>query len=176
MNQRIASTSRYVASNDVMPVKSVIIPPSIKQRVRVGDADAAISSFNESGFQELAYDAARMTLIQSGANCQSTLPNRFGGFDEQPACYARPPRSECALRPSGSSEQVGVTQVLIEYPGSDDSRVSREVQPGKFGLNATFSRGVSHVRNCQDRDRFIWEALLGHFKLVNCGSDMANGA
>ena len=56
-----------MASNNVMPVKSVVIPPSIEQGVRVRDADATLSSINKAGFQKLANYAARMTLIQTSA-------------------------------------------------------------------------------------------------------------
>ena len=39
-----------MASDNMMAVKPVILPPSIKQRAGVADADAVFSSFNEAGF------------------------------------------------------------------------------------------------------------------------------
>ena len=66
MDQSIASASRNVTSQDMVPIKSIVIPPSIEQRVRVGDANAVVSSFNEADFQELTHYAARMPLIETG--------------------------------------------------------------------------------------------------------------
>ena len=49
--QQIPSPRRNMASDNVVPVKSVVIPPSVEQRVPVSDADAACSSINKAGFQ-----------------------------------------------------------------------------------------------------------------------------
>ena len=46
----ITSASGYVASYNMMPVRPVIMSPSLKQCASVGEADAFLSSLHESGF------------------------------------------------------------------------------------------------------------------------------
>ena len=113
-----------MALNYVMPVKSVVIPPSIEQGVRVRYADATLSSIDKAGLQKLAYYAARMSFIQTGAGGQNVLPCGLSVFEEQTSRYPRTSWPECALWTSWSAEAVGIAQVLIEDTRSDDSRVS----------------------------------------------------
>ena len=124
MSQLIAAPGRNVAPNNVMPVKSVILPPGGEQRVRVGDANAALPSMNKTGFEKLAYDTARMSLIQTGDGGQGALLYRLGGLHKQPSRYSSALWSECTLRSAGAAEAVGIAQVLIEDTGNDDARVS----------------------------------------------------
>ena len=159
-----------------MPVKPVLFPPSVQQRPRVCGTDAVRFPCHETGFQEFAYDAAHVSLVQAGAGGYCALPHSLGRLHEQPSRYAGALRSECAFRPSRPAEPVGMPQVLIEDAGNNDPGVSRQVQPGKFGLCTTLLCRLPHVRDCQERSHLMGEAALGHPQLTNCIGDWAQGA
>ena len=56
-----------MASDNMMPVKPIVLVPGIKQRIGIDDADTLPSSFNKAGFQKLTHYAAGVALIQAGA-------------------------------------------------------------------------------------------------------------